>query len=337
MSSKAESHNNSWFEHLAREAPHSIRHVSIRQLLKAHLPYEKALFTIDGKEFKTVIVVGNVLDKTVAPNQIAYRLEDGSGRIMARCWRDPNQDASDSMDDDSELRFVRAVGVLNEFKSARGLTTRSLILQSLEYIQDPHEVFHHISQTIVDTQMSLHGQPPMASVKPTLAELSNELQELDLVPIAEATEDEDLQESAVRSIDPDSVLETPARVRKIRNLSPPPSPTPRPRASKQRRYDSPPRSDSNAEASSSKIPDFGLAYAPTTPTVLKSPQMKESIDLESIVLSIISDRMRTLRTSRPAFTYEGVGRDDVIKQVLNCTQSTSVDQVKYAYSIPRIL
>ncbi|GAW01144.1 replication factor A2 [Lentinula edodes] len=91
--------NHMWSKHLAKEAPHSIRHVSIRQLLKADLPYEKALFSMNDKPFKRVIVVGNVRQKTVTPNQIAYKLDDGSGCIMARFWRDPTLE-QDFVDDD---------------------------------------------------------------------------------------------------------------------------------------------------------------------------------------------------------------------------------------------
>lgn len=46
-----------------------------------------------------VIVVGNVRQKTVTPNQIAYKLDDGSGCIMARFWRDPTLE-QDFVDDD---------------------------------------------------------------------------------------------------------------------------------------------------------------------------------------------------------------------------------------------
>ncbi|KAJ3732241.1 hypothetical protein DFJ43DRAFT_1154598 [Lentinula guzmanii] len=318
----SESNDDSWSEHLAKESARSIRHVSIRQLLKAELPYEKALFTMDKTQFKTVVVVGNILQKTVAPNQIAYKLDDGSGHITARFWRDPTQGQLDSMGDDSELRFVRAVGELNEFKStARSIITRSLLLQSLEYIEDPHEVFYHIAHIIVDTQTALHGQPPVTSARPALSELSRDLQELDLKSPAESIEDEELTESVGKSVDANNVLQTPAKVRNARNLSPP-SPTPRPRSSKRKEghaFSADPKRQ--AEAGSSKSLKREIEGAPTTP---KSPQGQQSVDLEQIILSIISDRMRTLRMSRPAFAYEGVRREDVIEQVLKYTQSFSL-------------
>ncbi|GAW01143.1 replication factor A2 [Lentinula edodes] len=319
--------NHMWSKHLAKEAPHSIRHVSIRQLLKADLPYEKALFSMNDKPFKRVIVVGNVRQKTVTPNQIAYKLDDGSGCIMARFWRDPTLE-QDFVDDDitSELRFVRAVGELNEFKTtARGIKIRSLLLQSLEYIEDPHEVFHHIAQIIVDTQTALHGQPSMASARPAPSEISRDLQDLQLHSEAspDLTEDDELTDSVSRSVDVDSVLETPAKVRNARYL-PPPSPTPRPRRAARGRDGhtlSSGRGDS-AESGPSRI--AGLRYPPTT---LKPLREEQSSDLGQIILSVISDSMAALRTSRPTFTYEGIRRGDIVEQVLNRTPSISLSQV----------
>ncbi|KAJ3999152.1 hypothetical protein F5050DRAFT_1739847, partial [Lentinula boryana] len=226
----------------------------------------------------------------------------------------------------SELRFVRAVGELNEFKAtARSVIRRSLLLQSLEYIEDPHEVFYHIAHIIVDTQTALHGQPPVTSARSTPSDLSHDLQELDLKSSAGSTEDEDFQESVGKSVDANNVLETPAKVRNARDL-PPPSPTPRPRSSKRKEghaFSADPKRQ--AEAGSSKSLKREIEDAPTTQATPKPPQGQQSVDLEQIILSIISDRMRTLRMSRPAFAYEGVRREDVIEQVLTeYTQSFSL-------------
>ncbi|KAJ4487876.1 hypothetical protein J3R30DRAFT_861138 [Lentinula aciculospora] len=187
-----------WSEHLEQEVSHSIRHVSIRQLLKADFPYVKSLFKMNGKHIKRVVVVGNVLLKTVVPNQIAYKLDDGSGIIMARFWRDPTQAQKDSVSYDNELRFVRAIGELNEFQTtARGTKTRSLLLQSLDYIEDPHEIFYHITYIIVDTQTALHGQSSIASAKSNLSAIGSDLEVLPLRPqvTSDSIEDEEFKKA----------------------------------------------------------------------------------------------------------------------------------------------
>ncbi|KAJ3907441.1 hypothetical protein F5879DRAFT_526766 [Lentinula edodes] len=165
----------------------------------------------------------------------------------------------------------------------------------------------------------------MASARPAPSEISRDLQDLQLHSEAspDLTEDDELTDSVSRSVDVDSVLETPAKVRNARYL-PPPSPTPRPRRAARGRDGhtlSSGRGDS-AESGPSRI--AGLRYPPTT---LKPLREEQSSDLGQIILSVISDSMAALRTSRPTFTYEGIRRGDIVEQVLNRTPSISLSQV----------
>ncbi|KAE9409643.1 hypothetical protein BT96DRAFT_530740 [Gymnopus androsaceus JB14] len=283
----------------------SIRRVSISQLYKAVLPFgdEKALFQIDGRSVKKVMLVANILRKTETEKQIAYTINDGTAQIVARYWRDPSEARDDFEYNPEELRFVRVVGEINQYKMTDG-DRRSLILRSMEYIHDVHEIFFHAMNVITDTQTAQYGPPPIAYSEP----------ELQPQPGPDATESEEL-EIRLQNYS-ENVPETPAKVRKARYMPPPSPNTPRPRRVP----------EGNAEAGPSKLPAAPLFFnAPADKELLSSKTLTE------IVVLVIREGMRTLRHSHPSAAYEGLERNDIVERVLKRRHASS-SQVNEAIS-----
>ncbi|KIK57740.1 hypothetical protein GYMLUDRAFT_45909 [Collybiopsis luxurians FD-317 M1] len=318
---------------LASGAKYSVRHVSIAQLLKAVLLYEGALFQIEGREFKKIIIVANVIDKKETDTQIAYRLDDGTGKIWARIWQDPHSLRVDPLKDKpipgpsgcvfelfqaendqstlvSELHYVRATGELSEYKTASS-RSRSLILYgdgAIEYIQGSNEVDHHFLQIIKETHIFRVGPPPIGLISSTPSAISNSLQRLelqsDLQPVSDPdpAEEEEFNRTG-NAVDSESVFDTPTKVRNTRALEPP-SPTPRPKRQKRVAL------EENAEAGSSRLP----AQSSFTTTDSKP---------EDLVLLVIGEGLNALRQDQPDSVYEGVARKLIVYQVRKLSRISS--------------
>ncbi|KAG6898363.1 hypothetical protein C0992_009038 [Termitomyces sp. T32_za158] len=71
-----------------REASHSLRPLTIAQLLKASQAHSDAEWNVDDIEIGHVTVVGQVIAIQAQTTNVLYWLDDGGGRIEARHWVD---------------------------------------------------------------------------------------------------------------------------------------------------------------------------------------------------------------------------------------------------------
>ncbi|VDB83055.1 unnamed protein product [Peniophora sp. CBMAI 1063] len=126
---------------------HAIRPVTIKQLHNAHQQHGDAPWTIEGVETGHMSIVAQVVSVKAQATNTVYYLDDGTGRIEARRWRDANMDNSvDPNDQISPDSWVRVTGVLKIYNQKRHLNHITL-----HALTDFNELWYHQLDVIVAT------------------------------------------------------------------------------------------------------------------------------------------------------------------------------------------
>ncbi|KAK2466858.1 hypothetical protein APHAL10511_001116 [Amanita phalloides] len=138
------------------ETSHSLRPVVIAQLIKATQPHADAEWTIEGAEIGQVTLVAHVVSVQVQTTNKIIWLDDGTGRVEARCWVDSTtDDETDKWASIEENTYARVTGSLKSFANKRYIN--ALHIRS---IKDPHEIYYHILETINASLVLERGQAP---------------------------------------------------------------------------------------------------------------------------------------------------------------------------------
>ncbi|KAJ3562000.1 hypothetical protein NP233_g9845 [Leucocoprinus birnbaumii] len=137
------------------ESKGALRHVSIRQVHRA--AHVETHFEIDGREVEFVALFANVYDTTYRGTRLEYGLDDGSGRIRAFRWLTDDEVGKREVDEYN----AKVVGRISEY---RGIHSISLIKVN-RALNGPHEIFHHMAQSMVERLMYQYGPPNRAVVE----------------------------------------------------------------------------------------------------------------------------------------------------------------------------
>ncbi|KAI0726629.1 replication protein A subunit RPA32 [Fomitopsis betulina] len=134
---------------------HSLRPVTIRQLLNATQANSDTEWMIDDNEIGQITVVAQVVSINSQTTNCVYWLDDGSGRVEARHWVDAGAD------DDAERWggiienvYVRAVGSLKSFGNKRYINATHL-----HRIRDHNEVNFHFLEAFTIELIFQKGPP----------------------------------------------------------------------------------------------------------------------------------------------------------------------------------
>ncbi|KAF9052876.1 hypothetical protein BJ165DRAFT_1569791 [Panaeolus papilionaceus] len=133
------------------EFQESLRPLTIAQLNKASQMHAEADWKVDDMEIGQVAVVAHVVSMQTQTTNTVYVLEDGTGQIEARHWIDEN--AGSRLANIKENRYIKVVGLLKVFGKKRYINV-SLV----RAVEDPHEIYFHILDTISTTILVERGQ-----------------------------------------------------------------------------------------------------------------------------------------------------------------------------------
>ncbi|RDB21447.1 Replication factor A protein 2 [Hypsizygus marmoreus] len=149
----------------SKEASHSLRPLTVAQVIKATQAHADAEWTVDEMEIGQITIVGQVVTVQSQTTNCVYWIDDGTGRIEARHWVDSSsEEDAGKWGGIEESMYVRVTGALKTFGNKRYINANHIRVAT-----DPHEIYFHILETIAVTlmvdrgQSSLHGQPAAPS------------------------------------------------------------------------------------------------------------------------------------------------------------------------------
>ncbi|KAK3824688.1 MAG: hypothetical protein J3Q66DRAFT_384090 [Benniella sp.] len=116
---------------------HTLRPVTIRQLLKVQQTYSDGDFKIDGRELVQVTFVGVVRGVNRQSTHQTYIIEDGTGSIDAKAFHSEDEDSPET-NAIIENVYVRVVGGVRSYNNKFGIT-----IYSIRPIQDMNEITYH--------------------------------------------------------------------------------------------------------------------------------------------------------------------------------------------------
>ncbi|KAI1795870.1 replication protein A subunit RPA32 [Ganoderma leucocontextum] len=143
-----------------RAASHSLRPVTLKQLVEATIEHSDADWKIGDVEVGQVTVVAHVLSAQAQTTNCVYLLDDGTAQFEARQWVDANNEGDDKREI-TENRYVRVLGTLKVFGQKRYITATHIIEIPPERVCD--ELCFHISEAAMVTLIFERGPPPRPS------------------------------------------------------------------------------------------------------------------------------------------------------------------------------
>ncbi|KAH9946108.1 replication protein A subunit RPA32 [Epithele typhae] len=137
-----------------RAASHSLRPVTLRQLLQAQQEHSDAAWKIGDVEVGQVMVVAQALSVQAQTTNCVYMLDDGTARFEARQWVDANSDDEDRVDI-KEGSYVRVLGRMGAFAQKTYLVATHIKQLPLQKHSD--EVFFHALDVAATTLIFERG------------------------------------------------------------------------------------------------------------------------------------------------------------------------------------
>ncbi|KAK6356232.1 replication factor A protein 2 [Orbilia javanica] len=138
------------------QARNTLRPVTIKQILEAQTPHDDSTFVIDDVEVGNVTFVAQIRSISDQETSSTYKLEDGTGSIEVKLFRD---NRNSMVDDDGENgpsrenglqinSYARVVGNIKQFNNKRNITT-----QNVKPVTDFNEIQCHFLEA---TAVHLH-------------------------------------------------------------------------------------------------------------------------------------------------------------------------------------
>jgi replication factor A2 len=140
----------------------TLRPVTIKQLLDAHLPTpDSEVVHIDNSEVSQVTIVGQVRNISAQTTNITYRLDDGTGTIDVKVWVDaePHQNSNEAARPKPvELGYARAWGKLKVLNNKRHVGANII-----RPITDYNEISYHLLESTYVHLYNSRGPPESLS------------------------------------------------------------------------------------------------------------------------------------------------------------------------------
>ncbi|KAF5373877.1 hypothetical protein D9758_000632 [Tetrapyrgos nigripes] len=142
------------------ELSNSVRPLTIAQFGKATQAHTDAPWTVDEMEIGQVTLVAHVVNINRQATNCQYTLEDGTGSMEARHWLEGSEEDNRKWGNIEENTYARVTGNLKAFNARRYLNATNI-----SPIEDPHELYYHLLETVYVTMMLKHG-PPVSGGQP---------------------------------------------------------------------------------------------------------------------------------------------------------------------------
>ncbi|KXN86894.1 hypothetical protein AN958_09489 [Leucoagaricus sp. SymC.cos] len=139
----------------------SLRHVTIKQVLKAK--HEETHFKIGNQVAHHLVILANVYDVTYRGGKLSYGLDDGTGRMKAYSWVTDDKDAERAVAEYEAhpFAFARVIGKISEFNRIYSID----LVKISRVVEDPHEIYHHLLKSMVESVMYVQGPPERKAVE----------------------------------------------------------------------------------------------------------------------------------------------------------------------------
>ncbi|BGO89685.1 hypothetical protein NBRC10512_002614 [Rhodotorula toruloides] len=136
-----------------RSGTSALRPVTIHQLHSATQAFAEAEFYVDNAELKDITLVACIRNISHTQTQMTMLIEDGTGQIDARMWKDPN--AEETAQDEYQLNtYVRIIGALKTFSNKRHVSANRV-----RPIEDFNEILFHPIECIYVHKYYTEGPP----------------------------------------------------------------------------------------------------------------------------------------------------------------------------------
>ncbi|KZP00509.1 replication protein A, subunit RPA32 [Calocera viscosa TUFC12733] len=122
---------------------HSLRPVTIKQIMESSQAFTEAEWQIDGHDVPSVTFVAQVRNKAQQATNTAFSLEDGTGHIDARLWADSNDPDSAAGGEIENDMWVRAQGTIKQFNGKKHVAA-----QRVRPLTDKLEVYYHYCEAL---------------------------------------------------------------------------------------------------------------------------------------------------------------------------------------------
>ncbi|GBG73758.1 hypothetical protein CBR_g17098 [Chara braunii] len=118
--------------------------VTVKQVVSAQQKSEENFINLDGQDVYNVTLLGRIVSKDVRNTETSYILDDGTGQITIKQWKDvDNDDEIDQQRLVSLGMYVRVHGHIRIF-----LGTRGILAFDVRQIEDYNEVTAHFTECI---------------------------------------------------------------------------------------------------------------------------------------------------------------------------------------------
>lgn len=145
------------------EIAHSLRPLTVLQLLNATQAHSDAEWMLDDTELGQVTAVGHVVSIQSQATNNLYWLDDGTGRIEARHWIDSSiEESGTGPSAITEGSYIRVSGTLKMFGSKRYVNATHI-----RPVKSPHEIYFHLLEAMTVTLIWAKGAPPRAGQNPS--------------------------------------------------------------------------------------------------------------------------------------------------------------------------
>ncbi|KAK0483812.1 hypothetical protein IW261DRAFT_982423 [Armillaria novae-zelandiae] len=132
-----------------------IRCVTVAQACKSERMHNTAPFKIEGKELGLVAIVGNLYGRSTGDQYIDFKVDDGTGKLIARLWKSDADEVFRNPDIEPEMQVFRVIGKLNR----RMNMTKMFPIRSIYIISDPLAMYWHLLQCATETLIYERGMP----------------------------------------------------------------------------------------------------------------------------------------------------------------------------------
>ncbi|KAK6531186.1 replication factor A protein 2 [Arthrobotrys megalospora] len=152
-------------------AKNTLRPVTIKQIVEAQTPHDDNTFVIDDAETGNVAFVAQIRSIADQETNSTYKMEDGTGTIEVKQFRDNRNSMVDDADGETSLNrdsglqinsYARVVGNIKQFNNRRNITAHSV-----RPVTDFNEIQCHFLEV---TAVHLHftrGPPESQQAKNT--------------------------------------------------------------------------------------------------------------------------------------------------------------------------
>ncbi|WVZ74504.1 hypothetical protein U9M48_022680 [Paspalum notatum var. saurae] len=142
---------------------HSLLPLTVKQIMDAaQASDDKSNFAINGVEVTTVRLVGRMLGKVERVTDVAFTLDDGTGKIDVNRWENESSDTKE-MADVNNGNYVIVNGGLKGFQGKRHVVAYS-VRRVMNFNDITHHFLHcihvHLEHTTPKSQMNANTATP---------------------------------------------------------------------------------------------------------------------------------------------------------------------------------